>query len=1567
MKYTPDFCSRFRILKGGKISLVVSALIAGSTMSFAAPTGGQVTTGSAAINQNGSITTINQTSNKASINWNSFSIAPTETVNFVQPSASSVTLNRVIGTTPSLIEGAMNANGQVFLLNPNGVLFANGSQINVGGLVASTLNITDENFQAGNYLFEGNSQNSIINMGTITTSNGGYVAMMGKTVQNEGTIVATMGNVQMASGEKISLNLNGNSLVKLTIDQGTLNALVENKGLIQADGGEVYLTTQALNTILDGMVNNTGIIEAKTLNDVTGEVILFAHGGTANISGTIDATGGFVETSGTKLGVSDGTVIKAKEWLLDPTDITIASGGVDGISGSNISGATINAVLDAGTSVLLDATNNITVNDNISKTTGGDVTLTLKAGNNIVMNDGKSISSSTGKLDLVLWSDSDATNGGSIYLKNGSSITTNGGHLWMGGGSGTTTWNGLTVGDGYAVGTSAGIDLTNATLGVVSDNYYGTGNRFHYNGITLLNNNINTSGGDFKASGKSYNTAVTSIKAYIGVFIGGDYQISTSAGDIVLDGISTISANDSSWYNGVALGSANIAGTANATLITTSGDIAITGEVNQNINAGHARAISMSVWGSTNKLNLKTTSGNIALTGDNKSTVSNSTNRAIGNDVDGYRFTEISSATGNIDITGIGDNTGGYDIGLKNTIIKTDGVITITGDTLNLLSSYSTGSQISSVTNGIGSLVIKPYTASTSIGIGGATGTLALTSAYFSTNFLDGFSGITVGSSLQSGDIAIGATAFSDALSLYTTGTVTQTGAITGNQNLNLLGTGGIYTLDNIANNINTLTANTGKVTFVDSDGLTLGAITTTDLIDIASTSGNITLNGNIATTNTTADAININAGKSTAAGTSTGGNIIHTSGTITTGTNGRATIYSGSIAGSTGLSTLLGSGSGHFRYNSDETSTGYTTALGSGIYAIYREQPTILIAPDTKTITYGESDPAFTYISSGYANGDTNAILSGTAAFSITGTTSTAGKYTAGAHNINYTSGLANGLGYALSDKTSVTDELTVNKKDLAVSGLTASNKTYDGSTVATLGGTAVITALGSDVVTLGGTVAGTFATKDVGTAKAITVTGNTISGTDAGNYNLVQQIGLTADIAQKELSISGLVASNKTYDGSNSVTMTNWGSVATGITGEALTLNHTSASFGDANAADGKIVTATGYSLADGTGGVATNYTLASTTATTTANIAKADATVTATSDTKTYNGVAQSVSGFSATGLVNGETIAVLDGVTATGTGTNAGTYGVTASGTDENYNLTFVNGSLVIAKADATVTAASDTKTYNGVAQSVSGFSATGLVNGETIAVLDGVTATGTGTNAGTYGVTASGTDENYNLTFVNGSLVIAKADATVTATSDTKTYNGVAQSVSGFSATGLVNGETISVLSGVSGAIATGTNAGTYNTALSGTDENYNLTFVDGKLTIIAPSGNPVEDIVTTIVNQTTVAPPSPIVVALVAPQQSSQAQTQTTLLLQAIMPSSRGESFSLVGTTDGMIPVQTMSMEQLQQTFGGQGINEIRVALGQDSFVELVNGGVNLPLGLSQEFYVLENIKNKQN
>ena len=128
---------------------------------------------------------------------------------------------------------------------------------------------------------------------------------------------------------------------------------------------------------------------------------------------------------------------------------------------------------------------------------------------------------------------------------------------------------------------------------------------------------------------------------------------------------------------------------------------------------------------------------------------------------------------------------------------------------------------------------------------------------------------------------------------------------------------------------------------------------------------------------------------------------------------------------------------------------------------------------------------------------------------------------------------------------------------------------------------------------------------------------------------------------------------------------------------------------------------------------------------------------------------------------------------------------------AAGGDKNYDLTFVDGSLDIAKAQATVTANSKKVTYSGATQSVSGFEVTGLVGGEDKSVLTGVSASASGKDAGKYVSKATGEDKNYDLTFVDGSLDIAKAQATVTATSKKVTYSGATQSVSGFEVTGLV--------------------------------------------------------------------------------------------------------------------------------------------------------------------------------
>ncbi|WOJ89962.1 filamentous hemagglutinin N-terminal domain-containing protein [Methylocapsa polymorpha] len=429
-----------RIVQGSFATMTaIAALMALQRPSLAGPTGGTVVEGSAGISQVGATTNINQSSSKAIINWQGFSIAPQETVNFNQPSSSAVTLNRVIGNEQSVISGALNANGQVFIVNSAGVLFTKSSQVNVGGLVASTLDISNANFIAGNYTFSGSSAASVVNLGKIHAHDGGYVALLGKTVSNEGVITATLGTVAMASGDKITLNFEGNSLLDVTIDEGTLNALVENKAAIKADGGRVILTAKAADAVLSAQVNNSGVIQARTMaalkggSDATttahvGSIKLLASGGTVNVAGKLDASapkggnGGKIETSGNKVTIADNAIITTKAangtngtWLIDPTDFTIFAGTgnqtssgigattllnelangnvviVTSSSGADLGDINVNAVLNwsstsatpSANSLTLAAANNINVNAPVTWSAG---TLTLNAGANIYVN-----------------------------------------------------------------------------------------------------------------------------------------------------------------------------------------------------------------------------------------------------------------------------------------------------------------------------------------------------------------------------------------------------------------------------------------------------------------------------------------------------------------------------------------------------------------------------------------------------------------------------------------------------------------------------------------------------------------------------------------------------------------------------------------------------------------------------------------------------------------------------------------------------------------------------------------------------------------------------------------------------------------------------------------------------------------------------------------------------------------------------------------------------------------------------------------------------------------------------
>ena len=461
--FAPSFTSRFRILKGGKISLVIGAFFSSAVLAFAAPSGGVVTSGNASISQSGATTTIHQTSQKTSINWQNFNIASHETVTFNQPNASAIALNRVVGTERSVIDGALNANGQVWLLNANGVLFGKNAAVNTAGLLATTKNISDEAFQAGNYALDGHSKESIINLGTLHVNEGGYVALLGKEVLNEGIIRATLGSVHVRGGEAFTLNLNGNSLVNLTVNKGTLDALVENKGAIVADGGEVYLTTNAVNELLKGMVNNEGLVQANTMGEVDGKIVLFAHGGATSVDGHLEAQGGFVETSGKTLAITSASSIQAAHWLIDPENIVVESTGGADVAGSSIAASAIQNYLNDTGSLTLLADNNIYINQALAWNANQ---LTLSAGNDIAIN---AHMHATGSGALALYYGQATLNGGSsrYTVAEGIDVTipTATAFTWKKGSDGTLT--NLVLDNGnlrFGTGTQASIDSMGALL-----------------------------------------------------------------------------------------------------------------------------------------------------------------------------------------------------------------------------------------------------------------------------------------------------------------------------------------------------------------------------------------------------------------------------------------------------------------------------------------------------------------------------------------------------------------------------------------------------------------------------------------------------------------------------------------------------------------------------------------------------------------------------------------------------------------------------------------------------------------------------------------------------------------------------------------------------------------------------------------------------------------------------------------------------------------------------------------------------------------------------------------------
>lgn len=389
---------------GGPPPLTVPGVVLAASLSlfsggvYALPVAPTVASGTAAFSTSANTLTITNSPN-AIINWQGFSIAANEITRFNQQSISSAVLNRVTGIDPSQILGSLQSNGKVFLINPNGIIFGQGSRIDVGGLVASSLGISNQDFLNGNYNFAaGATAGAVINQGAITTTAGGMVWLISPNVENSGIITSPTGSVMLAAGQSVNMidpqrpeiavvvtapadqAVNIGTILTQGGSTGIFGSLVNQQGIINAnsavvgENGRIFLKSTTGTTLgKDSVTSANGIDKADG-----GKVVVLSDGHT-EVAGSISATGGvnggdggFVETSGNSIDFSTANVNasapkgKAGLWLIDPTNLNI------GLAEAT----TIASTLNGGTNSSQTATGNINVNSGITWTSSNALSLT---------------------------------------------------------------------------------------------------------------------------------------------------------------------------------------------------------------------------------------------------------------------------------------------------------------------------------------------------------------------------------------------------------------------------------------------------------------------------------------------------------------------------------------------------------------------------------------------------------------------------------------------------------------------------------------------------------------------------------------------------------------------------------------------------------------------------------------------------------------------------------------------------------------------------------------------------------------------------------------------------------------------------------------------------------------------------------------------------------------------------------------------------------------------------------------------------------------------------------------
>ena len=334
------------------------------------PAGGSVVAGIASITANATTATITQSSSRAILNWDSFSVGSGNAVVFNQPGSGAAALNRVTGSTTSAIAGRITSNGAVYLVNPNGIaITATGTVSASGGFVATTLDVANGDFMAGKLVFRGNRASAeVSNSGSITAGQGAYVALLGGSVGNAGTISVPYGRIGLASGEQVTLDLNGNGFMQVAVPVAEVTgnaALINHSGEIYAAGGTVEITAATMRAAVRNIINVSGTINADSATGSAGNITLFGGaGGTVAVSGMLSARatgtagdGGQVETSGANVDVTglkvDTSALHGKTgtWLIDPYGLIVDAAAASIISNNLAStSVTVQTNADGSTS-----------------------------------------------------------------------------------------------------------------------------------------------------------------------------------------------------------------------------------------------------------------------------------------------------------------------------------------------------------------------------------------------------------------------------------------------------------------------------------------------------------------------------------------------------------------------------------------------------------------------------------------------------------------------------------------------------------------------------------------------------------------------------------------------------------------------------------------------------------------------------------------------------------------------------------------------------------------------------------------------------------------------------------------------------------------------------------------------------------------------------------------------------------------------------------------------------------------------------------------------------------------